>query len=103
MSETPHSRGYSPAQHIRKKVLLPIWRYNKQTEMLQGTARPEFVDGFYIQEGGNFFANEVKVLKSKGYCQETTNGASVQETTNEAIAENSDPTVASESDKENKK
>jgi hypothetical protein len=49
-----------------------------------GNYIPEFVDGFYIQEGGNFFPNEVKVLKSQGYCcQQTTNGASVNETTSD--------------------
>jgi hypothetical protein len=48
-------------------------------------------------------ANEVKVLRSKGCCQEITNGASVQEETSEIdAAENSYPTILSESDKENK-
>jgi hypothetical protein len=38
--------------------------------------------GFYLQEGGIFFHDQVESLKCKGYCQEMTDGrASVQEET----------------------
>jgi hypothetical protein len=58
-----------------------------------GISIPEFVDGFPMQEGGNFFPNHVQLLKSKGSC-----GASVQDST---LVHN--PPESSESDTENKK
>jgi hypothetical protein len=77
-----------------------------------GISIPEFVDGFYTQDGGNFFPDQVDFLKRKGYCQETVStasdlvtasGASVLVTTVTATATaNSNPTESSsENDKEN--
>jgi hypothetical protein len=58
-----------------------------------GISIPKFVDGFYTQEGSNFFSNHVKLLKSKEYC-----GASVQDS---PLVHN--PPELSENDTENKK
>jgi hypothetical protein len=70
--------------------------FKKQRD--SGILIPEFVVGFYLQEGGIFFHDQVESLKRKGYCQEMTDGrASVQEETTP------EQTATQSSEKVNKK
>jgi hypothetical protein len=95
-----HTRYYQYGQHTTRTNFPKCFKEQRDS----GTYIPDFIDGFFLQEGGNFFPNEVQLLKSKGYCQETTTSNVQDETPEIVAAEKSNLPESNESEnKENKK